>query len=60
MDDKWLCKKQVCDLLGVHRSTLDRWRKLSSFPKVHKPGGAKGQCRWLKTEIYDWMQTAAA
>ena len=60
---KWYSKRStafivgaanVCDYLGISRSTLDRWRKYYAFPLATLPNG---QCATSQSLIVYWLLT---
>jgi predicted DNA-binding transcriptional regulator AlpA len=57
---RYIGKKDVCYMLGCHRSTLDRLRLHDpNFPRAHKRWGKRNaQCKWLEHQIVAYMQIA--
>lgn len=46
--DDWLSKEQVCELLKLSRSTLDRMIREGQFPRaVEFPGEDRARWRWV-------------
>ena len=45
----------VCDLLGVHRSTVYRLRRAEGFPAPVKITGR--ELRWISDEVEAWLRT---
>lgn len=59
---KLLTVRQVCELLGVHRSTLDRWVDDGSFPapwvRKRRRCGRPTSIRWRIEVVMDWLRAA--
>lgn len=56
--DKWLTLTDVCEELGVARSSLDAWRRDDRFPKFRKlPNGG---LRLRRSELDLWTESLSA
>jgi predicted DNA-binding transcriptional regulator AlpA len=50
--ERYVQKKEACNICGISRATLDRWRNTLGFPKNHNPGG---RCLFWLPDILNWM-----
>lgn len=56
--DQWLTLTDVCEELGVARSSLDAWRRDDRFPKFRKlPNGG---LRLRRSELDLWTESLSA
>ena len=52
--EQWLSLTDVCEELGIARSSLDAWRRDDRFPKFRKlPNGG---LRLRRSELEDWTE----
>ena len=52
-NDRFLRKKEVVEMTGLSRSTIDRYVEKDMFPKPRRIG--PNSVRWLLSEILVWM-----
>ena len=52
---RFLRTKDVCEMLGVHRMTLWKWRREGTFPKGQLIGPRT--VGWLESEVEEWMKS---
>ena len=45
--------KELKEMIGVSRSTIQRWEKEGTFPKHHQLGA--NSVFWLKSEVDAWI-----
>ena len=55
---KYLTYEEACDLLGVARSTMDRWRAANQGPRFTKLPNA--QLRIREDDLVAWMSAQVA
>lgn len=59
--DRFLRFDEVCAMVGVSRSTINRWRDEGTFPPPvvvrHRPDGKAATIRWRLDDILNWMAT---
>jgi len=58
MEVKILTANQVCERLGIGRTTLWQIEKSIDFPKPFKIG--KANARYLASELDEWIERQAA
>ena len=51
MNERLLCKKEVCFRLGISRATLDRRRQKGTVPPPTKGPKVTDPCYWLESEV---------
>ena len=50
--------KEVKEIAGVSRATIDRWVKKGSFPKSVKLGGPNTRSvGWRSADVYAWYES---
>jgi excisionase family DNA binding protein len=53
---EWMTVEEVCELLGVARSTLDEWRKKETHP-FPAPRKLPNRCiRYRRCEVAAWLE----
>lgn len=55
--DQWLTTLEAAEALGVHKSTLAKWRQLGAAPKSFMLGRER---RWPASELNDWCRRVQA
>jgi len=58
--DRFLSTKEVCEMVGLSRSTVHRREKSGDFPGRRNLGNGKGwrgRVAYLESEIIDWMHS---
>lgn len=56
-NDPFLTMAEVLDIVGVTRSTFDKWRRRSMGPRAYKLPG--GQLRFKLSDVKDWLEGLA-
>jgi len=56
MDRDLLTSKEVAQMLGVHTSTLRRWRMGGVGPAYHQLGGRQSRCRYRLADVERWLR----
>ncbi|MFK0180511.1 helix-turn-helix transcriptional regulator [Streptomyces xanthochromogenes] len=49
--DTWLTAKDVAELLGVSRKTLQKWRTAGVGPRFHRLGAVGGRVRYAAADV---------
>ncbi|HRC87409.1 MAG TPA: helix-turn-helix domain-containing protein [Thermoanaerobaculia bacterium] len=50
----YLRLREVCEMLGIHRDTLWRWRRVGLFP-VPFLGKKRGDLLWRRSDVEEWI-----
>ena len=58
LDDCFLNKKEVIEIVKLSRSTIDKYEKEGKFPKKTRLGHRI--VRWRKSEIMRWLDEQVA
>lgn len=53
--DRFLREREVCEMIGVHRSTLRRWVYAGLFPAPALIGPSA--VRWRSSVVQEWMDS---
>jgi predicted site-specific integrase-resolvase len=57
---KLITTKEACDILGIDKSTLGRWRQQGRITPAYTPPTANGSLLWHRADIEALAQVRTA